>query len=61
MRVKYLSSPLGEGEGVGLDILYKENYTTPWNGAMDCDLCPQTWDAEQVWGLGGKNGRKRPS
>ena len=20
---------------MGLDILYKENYTTPWNGAMD--------------------------
>lgn len=26
--------PWGRGR-VGLDILYKANYTTPWNGAMD--------------------------
>lgn len=46
--------PWGRGR-VGLDILYKENYTTLWNGAMDWgqQAPTQTWDvAEQVWSLG---------
>lgn len=45
--------PWGRGR-VGLVILYSENYTTLWNGAMGWGCqAPQTWDvAEQVWGLG---------
>lgn len=41
--------PWGRGR-VGLVILYSENYTTLWNGAMGWGCqAPQTWDvAEQV-------------
>lgn len=50
MRVKYSSSPLGEGKGGSRYIIFRELYY-PCNGAMDWGRQgPQTWEvAEWVW------------
>lgn len=49
MRVKYSSSPLGEGKGGSRYIIFRELYY-PCNGDLG-QQGSQTWEvAEQVWG-----------